>query len=58
MADVTSSKSVVQETATVDERSDFLRYIQDHPEASEQMMDILSQLYNHPMKVSQIQPYL
>ena len=42
MADVTSNQSIAHETNQKDERSDFLRYIQDHPEASEELMNILS----------------
>lgn len=38
--------------------SDFQRYMENNPEMSEQIMKIVSTLYNKPMKVSQVQQYL
>lgn len=39
-------------------KSDFQRYIENNPEVATQIMRILSNLYNRPMKISQVQPYL
>lgn len=52
MADVTEAK--------VEERnlSDFQRYIEENPQAAEKIMNILTNLYNNPMKVSYVQPHL
>ena len=39
------------------EVSSFQRYV-ENPEVANQLMRILSNLYNRPMKISQVQPYL
>ena len=48
MASATSEKDV----------SDFHRYLINNPEMAQQIMTMLATLYNKPMKISQVQPYL
>ena len=44
--------------ADVKPTSEFMKYMSTNPEVSEQMMKILTTLYNNPMKVSEVQPFL
>ena len=53
MADVTEPKVEPEK-----ELSDFQRYIEQNPQAAEKLMEIMVNLYNYPMKVSQVQPHL
>ena len=39
-------------------QSEFMKYMADNSECSEQIMRIMTTLYNNPMKISEVQPFL
>lgn len=56
MADVTEdegNQEVVQSDA-----SEFQKYLMTHPELGHRMAELVVKLYNKPMKLSQVQPYI
>ena len=38
--------------------SDFQKYMENNPDMANEIMKIVSTLYNTPMKISQVQPFL
>ena len=53
MADVANTplNAEVEEAPPV---SDFMRYLENNPEMSNEIMKMVSTLYNTPMKISQV----
>ena len=56
--DVTDGADQASTADQTPAKSDFKKYLEQHPEGPEELMKILVSLYNNPMKQSQIQPYL
>ena len=55
MADVTEDDPNAQPEI---EASEFEKYLANNPELGQEMMKVVVQLYNNPMKVSEVQPYI
>ena len=57
MADV-AKEQVNTEEEHVPEVSDFQKYMENNPDMANEIMKIVTTLYNTPMKISQVQPFL